>query len=120
MAPNQLQSNFLQLPYDIRHQIYTYLVPAAVHISTKCGKVRTTECLPLPTVSHSAGFERSFELPERKEDESFEDWRRAVRQSWADRYDSSWGPHWKCEGAMMAADGKRDDLDVLFQTCEQV
>jgi hypothetical protein len=120
MTSSQLRSKLLQIPYDVRHQIYTYFIPPSVHVFVKDGRARVSECVPLPVIKRDhPGWERGSGLPQIREGESSEDWHRRHRQAWADRYDLSWGTHWKCEEKMLAA-GEGDALDALLQTCVQM
>ncbi|KAH8903810.1 hypothetical protein BR93DRAFT_930952 [Coniochaeta sp. PMI_546] len=81
----QKQSPFLSLPLEIRNAIYADLVPKAVHISLRHGRVSISTCIEPKIGRYQSGIERRPPGDHRSE------------TLWARRLQSSWGPHWQCE-----------------------
>jgi hypothetical protein len=116
---SQLQGKFLQIPYDVRREIFTHLVPRTVHVHTERGQMRFADCVPTPTPhATSPGLERTEGLPLTAATE-----RKAEHISiWTSRLLSSWGPHWKCEENVYGADHDMRKLthsavEILLRVC---
>jgi hypothetical protein len=98
-APNTSQptSALLRLPAELRHEIYSYILPDGIHARLRSDGKYFSPCLersyPRPS-SHVDGQERRFE----KDDVSL----------WAHRLDSTWGPHWMCEEHLLTIPNKFD------------
>jgi hypothetical protein len=93
----QLQSRFLKVPLEIRHEIYSYVLPAQFHLYLQDDKLWLSACLePDKNKSSSNSFQEPESYPYDGEERS------SVRfggpdDIWARRLASSWGPHWMCE-----------------------
>jgi hypothetical protein len=59
-----LNSKLAQAPYDVRREIFDYIIPQGIHIFLHRGTLRASECYRCP-VAHewSPGKERTIGLP---------------------------------------------------------
>jgi hypothetical protein len=89
---SQEQSQFLSIPHEVRQAIYACLMPNAIHVFLRQGKIATSTCILPDTGEELTGEERN--APKDK-------------TLWAQRLQSSWGPHWQCEEI---AQGTAEDL----------
>ncbi|KAH7071245.1 hypothetical protein BKA63DRAFT_474839 [Paraphoma chrysanthemicola] len=115
----QLNSRLAQAPYDIRREIFEYLIPQNTHVYLNHGKLRLCECLTYSQATdEQLGRERPTDLPGGKQNERLRD------QAWARRLMSPWGPHSICEEALLDAQisGRSPDIaaDALRRTCKLI
>ncbi|KAF2826979.1 hypothetical protein CC86DRAFT_455561, partial [Ophiobolus disseminans] len=110
-------SKLLQIPYDVRREIYTHLVPLSVHIHIEASRRRLSPCVSSPVIPRtSPGWERREGLPTENADWDFDH-----IALWATRLQSSWGEHWKCEEVASRIGGGDDsNLEVLMRTCKKI
>jgi hypothetical protein len=94
---SQPQSALLRLPAELRHDIYSYLLPDGIHAHLRGGKLNLSPCL-----EHSY-LRRNLYLDGDERDP-------AAQRGWTPtrgyptdtpthlrRLESTWGPHWMCE-----------------------
>jgi hypothetical protein len=89
---SQPQSALLRLPAELRHEIYSYILPDDIHILLQGEKCFMAACVERSNPWHSkwaTGHEREPKgrnVDYRKKNAVF-----------ARRLQSTWGPHWVCE-----------------------
>lgn len=92
----QEQCPFLELPLEIRHAIYTNVIPTPIHVFLREGRVAISPCGEPNMSKYLNGCER------RPEDSQ------SAETIWADRLQSSWGPHWQCEEVAQGVAGNTE------------
>jgi hypothetical protein len=89
--PNpQLGSKLLQLPYDIRRDIFSYVVLRSIHIIHFEGRLERSDCIATSVEQdgeHEVGYERRLEGSSGSDEEK--------ENVWGRRLESSWGVHWE-------------------------
>lgn len=116
MARSQQQPRLLEVPYDVRRQIYDYIVPSSVHIWCVGGVIRLFSCVPHPAADpKDPGKECKEGLP-LGEDE----WNNSHTEIWAARLQSSWGPHWKCEEKASELAQGSDTIAMLLRVSKHM
>lgn len=98
----QEQSPLFSLPPEVRDAIYTYILPNAIHIFLREGKVAASTCMEPEIAKFRTGRER---MPREEELAGFRE--RSSQRVWARRLRSSWGPHWQCEEIVQRTAGHR-------------
>jgi hypothetical protein len=99
---SQLTSALLQTPFEIRHEIYSYILPPKIHVHLSDGKLCSKICWKQDWKEWGCGHERS---------------RGESTAGWARRLQSSWGPHWMCEEGVK----KKNMLDTpILLICRQM
>jgi hypothetical protein len=94
-------SALLQLPLELRHEVYSYILPAQIHIRLEDNRLTLSMCMQPDKDKYSTASVQKFGgVPhdgyERKPyDPSV--FQHASRLVWARRLRSTWGPHWTCE-----------------------
>lgn len=91
----------LHLPLELRHEIYTYILPAQIHLRLENEHLRISPCLE-PDRNKRSANSPCDELTL----VGYDGYERGVRPSgvagrvsgqiWARRLESGWGPHWGC------------------------
>ncbi|OIW26320.1 hypothetical protein CONLIGDRAFT_683309 [Coniochaeta ligniaria NRRL 30616] len=115
----QEQSQLFRLPLEVRYAIYGYLVPNAIHVFVRQGKLALSPCGE-PEVSgdmRHLGYERKP-----VEDQSIS-CARSREDIWVRRLQSSWGPHWQCEEEAQgtAHEATRDETTTtLLLVCRRM
>ncbi|OIW26328.1 hypothetical protein CONLIGDRAFT_646505 [Coniochaeta ligniaria NRRL 30616] len=99
----QEQSPFFSLPPEVRDAIYTYILPNAIHVFLREGKVAISTCMDPEIAGFLTGRER---IPSEEELVGFGE--RSSQTVWARRLRSSWGPHWQCEEIAQRTTGHRN------------
>jgi hypothetical protein len=114
----QPQSDLFKAPTEIRHAIYSYLIPERMHlIASEDGTYRITPCIFLDGDDHPNCFNR------RTNDEDIYMNPRASDPIYLNRLRSSWGPHWRCHE--FALQGKSENRSFgtamsLFLVCKRM
>jgi hypothetical protein len=101
----QSQSTLLQIPLEIRHEIYSYILPAQFHARLQGERLCVSICLePEKDRSSSISFHEPISVPYngRERWKGLEDYglpHEALTslRTYAERLQSTWGPHWMCE-----------------------
>jgi hypothetical protein len=116
----QLNSKLVQAPYDIRLQIFQYLIPEGIHVFFRGDALKVSECIGCPPVDKVwSGKERKGEYDPAEKYQVRE-------QRWRRRLMSSWGPHWMCEELMMENEGgdgyntSCGPVNALLRSCKQL
>ncbi|KAF1841197.1 uncharacterized protein K460DRAFT_410587 [Cucurbitaria berberidis CBS 394.84] len=99
-AKPQKNSALLRAPAELRHEIYSYLVPDHIHACVQGDKLHLSTCVVgrikeeddskgamLPSSNMLDGYERQPKVPLHGDHDPV----------WAPRLRSTWGPHWICE-----------------------
>lgn len=110
-------SKLLNIPYDVRREIYNHLIPPSYHVYFEEGRRRLSPCVLSPVIPpRVSGWERRHNFPE-----SMQDWKDEQLALWARRLQSSWGEHWNCEEAAHGVNAKMASMaETLLQTCEKL
>ena len=96
----QINSKFIQAPYDIRREIFHHLTPEGLHVIQHEGKLDLSECFGCPPA------DAIFPDQERLEGLPVGDKNKHVRdKQHARRLTSSWGRHWRCEELVLGRKG---------------
>ena len=95
----QPQSALLRLPTELRHEIYSYLLPSEVHVRLRDGNLCASACIRggSPFRGHALSHDIRFT------DETWQD--RVSMSMYARRLQSTWGLHWSCEEHTSLSDG---------------
>lgn len=92
----------LSAPTEIRHMVYSHLLPDAVHVFRLGRTLRLSACItPLPICREDSGSRRSPDSNLGLAD-----------PVWANRLSSSWGPHWACEEASLQENYHADFMSL--------
>ncbi|KAH7079470.1 hypothetical protein FB567DRAFT_532640 [Paraphoma chrysanthemicola] len=115
----QLTSRLVQAPYDVRREIFKYLIPQNIHVYLDHDQLRLSECLVYSQATEEQlGRERPTDVPDGNQDEHLR------HQAWARRLMSPWGPHSICEEALLGSQisGQSRDVaaDALLRTCRLI
>jgi hypothetical protein len=116
----QLNSRLVQAPYDIRLEIFQYLIPQGIHVFLQGDVLRFSECVGCPPV------DRWDSGQERKDTGGPVTEYKMREERWKRRLMSSWGPHWMCEESMLEQEGSDGNdtscgpVDALLRTCKQL
>lgn len=103
---NQEQSHLLSVPLELRQAIYACIIPNAVHVFLRKGRIAISMCIEPDIAGDLCGNERK---PSRGE----------LRETiWARRLRSSWGPHWQCEEIAQRTAGYRSQASCDFDPRE--
>lgn len=109
---SSVQPSLLSLPTELRHAIYSYLVPEEVHIRLRQGGLSIAPCLGFKQ------YEVDRELSEllySKDTGEYELVTQVPIEVRARRLQSKWSTHWRCEEhAMHVKDGHMFSLALLL------
>jgi hypothetical protein len=113
---SQLESTLLQLPLEISHEIYSYILPSQVHVCLRGNKLCLSKCLdPTADFRDFYGHNRDYPLSLVCTPRTIRDFVSHVVR--VRRIQSTWGPHWMCEEDMKTT----NTLDIsLFLVCRRV
>jgi hypothetical protein len=110
----QLNSELVQLPYDIRREIISYVVPRSVHFFQHEARLKTSYCIATIVeqdgeyeVGYGKRLERSNKFIQEKEN------------VWGRRLVSSWGVHWECEEMNLGMRESGKTMLGLGRTCKK-
>ncbi|GAO17268.1 hypothetical protein UVI_02061140 [Ustilaginoidea virens] len=112
----RLSNHFFRLPIELRHHVYSYIVPSRVHVHL--GK-RGTLCVSTCVNPASRGDRFCFDRRSTGDPSA---------EVWGRRLNSSWGSHWRCEEVALASGldpvdvgaHHHDSARALMSTCKQI
>jgi hypothetical protein len=92
---SQLKGTLLQTPLEMRHEIYSYILPSHVHVCLRGDKFCLSTCQESDTEYMGGNY---FLYTYHNSDDEHECHPMCNTHSsvWARRLQSSWGPHWRC------------------------
>lgn len=93
----------LSLPWDLRHAVWSLIVPRAVHAFDREGRLALSACYP----SQLREPDRSEFTMRIGSDQGFD---------FQDRVESQWALHWPCEEQRGRGLGR--DVEALMMSCK--
>jgi hypothetical protein len=114
---DQSQSRLLQALAEIRHEIFSYILPAQFHLYLQDDKLCLLTCLELDKNKRSSNsFQEPKSYPYDGQKRSHDKYH-GPDYVWARRIESSWGPHWTCEENIQI--GNMSAMSLLL-SCERM
>jgi hypothetical protein len=88
------QSAFLRLPAELRHEIYSYVLPNDIHMRLQGEKCFMAACIEYSSPWHNSKWADGYE---RERSDGSNLGYHVEKAVFVRRLQSTWGPHWMCE-----------------------
>lgn len=105
------------IPLEIRHSIYSYILPSQIHVCFRDGRLHLSPCQEPDKDPRSSCFIGKTDLFPSDGQERSPDGCAMTTPLWVRRLQSSWSPHWMCEEL---ADSQQLVTAPLFLVCRQL